>query len=839
YDSIQEAIDATTCEGIITDTIELADGLYTGTGNRDLDYAGRAITVRSASGPDNCIVDCESSGRGFYFNNREPPQARVDGLTIRHGFSSGGGGIRCAGGSSPTIANCIITQNVVDGSGGGITCFRSNPTINNCVITENRAVDNAGALLCFFSSPTISNCIFSGNSVGSGPGGAVSCLLGSPTFINCTFAGNTATMGGGGLICLDWNSRPTITNCNFIGNSVTEGDGGAIACWYDAHPIILNSTFTGNTAYANGGAVAVLAAYATIQNSILWSNSSVNGHEISITAESALVIGYSNIEGGEAGVYIVPHDPLYPAPTITWGDGNIDADPLFFDPDGADNIIGTLDDDTRLAGGSPSNDAGDNALVPPHVTTDLAGNPRFLDDPMAPDVGNGSPPIVDMGAFECDSDCNDNGILDQEDIASGTSLDCNANGNPDECEADTDGDAVIDVCDGDDDNDGVLDGDDTEPRDPDICEDVDGDQCDDCAVGTDGFGPLPDNDPANDGPDADTDGVCDVGDNCDLYNPDQTDCQPNSVGDECDIDSGSSNDAGTNGVPDECELVPLDLPADWKHQAKKHRYLSVDPSTGVPNSVAIKVKVAEMRRCQNAPTRACLTDSDCDAACDDSTGAPPHYMLKCPPADCSLTDPPSVCIASGPCVDLAPTLSPPPAWLVQEPVQHADGEWTATLSDTVYSQDWSASSLLHIGDCGIVPCVTYHVYACDSLNLETCSEPLEVATQRFPVNARPIAFPLFGDVCGGTAGDPPEVLEPDQYVNVKDLLVTQLTLINHGSATLPQAHPTWVDLHGPGVGIPPQYILNVSDLTAVYVFGLTNTLPWVNSQGGLDPQDCP
>jgi hypothetical protein len=37
----------------------------------------------------------------------------------------------------------------------------------------------------------------------------------------------------------------------------------------------------------------------------------------------------------------------------------------------------------------------------------------------------------------------------------------------------------------------------------------------------------------------------------------------------------------------------------------------------------------------------------------------------------------------------------------------------------------------------------------------------------------------------------------------------------------------------------PDCILNVSDLTAVYVFGLTNTLPWVITQGTLDPQDCP
>ena len=52
------------------------------------------------------------------------------------------------------------------------------------------------------------------------------------------------------------------------------------------------------------------------------------------------------------------------------------------------------------------------------------------------------------------------------DIATGTSLDCGANGTPDECEADTDGDGLVDSCDpcvsgagsGDADGDGVLSG---------------------------------------------------------------------------------------------------------------------------------------------------------------------------------------------------------------------------------------------------------------------------------------------------------------------------------------------------------------------------------------------
>jgi hypothetical protein len=299
---------------------------------------------------------------------------------------------------------------------------------------------------------------------------------------------------------------------------------------------------------------------------------------------------------------------------------------------------------------------------------------------------------------------------------------------------------------------------------------------------------------------------------------------------------------GTNcTMPNICgsPFNPPDLPTDPVHQVRKHRYLSVNPGTNPGVDTALKVEVAQMRRCQNAPTRACLIDSDCDDVCDDSAGAPPHYMLKCPPADCSLTVPPSTCIWSGPCVDMAPSFVPPLGWIVQDPVLRPDGEWTAPLSHTVYSQDWSAQPVLHIGDCGTVPCVTYHVYACDPADLGSCSDPLEIATQRFPELARPIAYPLYGDVCGGTVLPGPTVVPPDQYVNVKDLLVAQLTLINYGSATLPQAHMTWVDLHGPGVGIPPQYILNVADLQAVYVFGFANALPWVNTQGGLDPQDCP
>ena len=54
------------------DVVLVADGTYTGSGNKNLDFLGRAITVRSESNdPTRCILDCQSVGRGFYFHSGE------------------------------------------------------------------------------------------------------------------------------------------------------------------------------------------------------------------------------------------------------------------------------------------------------------------------------------------------------------------------------------------------------------------------------------------------------------------------------------------------------------------------------------------------------------------------------------------------------------------------------------------------------------------------------------------------------------------------------------------------------------------------------------------------
>jgi hypothetical protein len=91
FPTIQAAIDAAT-DG---DVIELTDGTFTGEGNRDIDYLGRAITIRSQSGnPEACAIDCEGSEtephRGFYFHSGEGLDSILDGVTITHGYAPGG-----------------------------------------------------------------------------------------------------------------------------------------------------------------------------------------------------------------------------------------------------------------------------------------------------------------------------------------------------------------------------------------------------------------------------------------------------------------------------------------------------------------------------------------------------------------------------------------------------------------------------------------------------------------------------------------------------------------------------------------------------------------------------
>ena len=180
FATIQKGIDSAKDE----DTVIVADGTYVGPGNRDLDFGGRAITVRSLNGPHLTIIDCENLGRGFYFHGNEDADSVVEGFTITNGLADEGGGVYCS--SSPTIYNCIIKRNRAQNGGGLAVRDSADPIVANCIIAENSC---AGA-----------------------GGGGIDCSGAGSMIINCTIGHNSSNGEAGGILCTG-DSNPIVTNC--------------------------------------------------------------------------------------------------------------------------------------------------------------------------------------------------------------------------------------------------------------------------------------------------------------------------------------------------------------------------------------------------------------------------------------------------------------------------------------------------------------------------------------------------------------------------------------------------------------------------------------------------
>ena len=274
----------------------------------------------------------------------------------------------------------------------------SSPTIRKCRFVANRAREWGGAIYCYIESdPLIEDCVFLGNTAILG--GAIGGEFSDMTVSGCEFTGNIAKetpgLGAAGGAMMLWRCYPSITNCVFRKN-IAEGAGGAIHChksniamegcllydntawWGGAYygnpvskPGILVSTFVGNVATYDGGAIYATHGGALVGSCILRGNRVVSGQGDEVFGNAPVV--FCSVRGGAPGL------------------GNIDVDPRFVDAAGGD---------FRLAAGSPCIDAGHNWAAAGLADTDLDGNPRFADDPRAPDTGCGNPVVVDMGAYE-------------------------------------------------------------------------------------------------------------------------------------------------------------------------------------------------------------------------------------------------------------------------------------------------------------------------------------------------------------------------------------------------------------------------------------------------------
>jgi hypothetical protein len=92
FPSIQWALNS--CQN--GDVIQLMDGTYSGPGNEDINFLGRAVTLRSVSGdPESCIIHLRGrhgnliSEKGFTFNSGETETTVIRDLTIRNADADG------------------------------------------------------------------------------------------------------------------------------------------------------------------------------------------------------------------------------------------------------------------------------------------------------------------------------------------------------------------------------------------------------------------------------------------------------------------------------------------------------------------------------------------------------------------------------------------------------------------------------------------------------------------------------------------------------------------------------------------------------------------------------
>ncbi len=322
FATIQHAIDMAS-EG---DRIYVAPGTYTGDGNRDIDFGGKLIVVRSESGPDVTIIDCGGDladpHRGFYFHSGEDSTAVVDGFTITNGLGhadgpAGGGALACDQVSSPTIRNCVFADNGVQAGvfygGAVVVSYGSGPkfvgcrfvhnvaakggairaydgyrlVIDSCEFTDNSA-DGGGALSLTFTDAVISYSCFVGNSAHSG--GAVDASFISPMISGCVFESNTA-LNNGGVVSL-FEASPIMTNCVLSRNSA---DRGGVMDWFFpdtkqsdeaglGRRFVIGPKFIGCTIYGNKASDSAAVVY-----SRLWDVGNVIDEEFGITFENSIL----------------------------------------------------------------------------------------------------------------------------------------------------------------------------------------------------------------------------------------------------------------------------------------------------------------------------------------------------------------------------------------------------------------------------------------------------------------------------------------------------------------------------------------------------------------------
>jgi hypothetical protein len=336
------------------DTVIVRPGRYSGSGNRDLDFHGEAVTLVSEKGPALTVIDCEGTPdihrRAFEFEHFEQEDTVISGFTITGGFALVGGAIHGYHQCSPTITGNVITGNTAEYGGGGIYFdWECHAVITDNLITGNRAIRDDQTSIYY-------------------PGGGGIFIINSSPHIEGNIITNNSTgRSGGGLCCS--NSEFLILSNNLIAGNEAVYDGGG-AYFYSSIPVRIDGcTFENNTADRGGGAY-LRADETQCLNSIFWDNQAMDGDQAWISDGAEVTFNHCDIEGGSAGMG---------GPGTSALNQVIDADPLFVQ--GCDGLFYL----SQVAAGqdvdSPCLDAGEPLSVLPDgsTRTDLEADTGVVD----------------------------------------------------------------------------------------------------------------------------------------------------------------------------------------------------------------------------------------------------------------------------------------------------------------------------------------------------------------------------------------------------------------------------------------------------------------------------
>lgn len=314
--TIQAALSAAT-DG---DVILLAAGRFRGPGNSDLDFGGRAVTLRSAEGAATCVLDLAEAAdqaprRAFVFRGGEGDGTRIVGITVAYGRAEGDGGAVLCSDGSPRFEACVFTGNQAD-RGGAVAVLGGRPSLTGCVFRQNTA-EQGGAVFAAGGGIALEDCRFDNNA--GKDAGALYLDAAPATGRRCVF---TANLGyNGGAVSVAAGGDLDLTGCSFARNFGTLG-GGIYAT--GATVRLEACVLAANTGGSGGGLLLARGARLVMTRSVI--AFSPQGGAMALDRDSSVEVGcsliYGNAEGDWSGVLAERLER----------DGNLRTDPRFADP---------------------------------------------------------------------------------------------------------------------------------------------------------------------------------------------------------------------------------------------------------------------------------------------------------------------------------------------------------------------------------------------------------------------------------------------------------------------------------------------------------------------------